>query len=118
IRLEDITNVAMADSIRNAIAAAGLQIDAVHVPNTALVTLKHRLLTTRGNVNIINTVATTNFAATGMGGGHSGDCATTVGCTQDSDCITNFCDATSHCKACAVNGDCASNVCKADHTCQ
>jgi cysteine-rich repeat protein len=118
IGLEDITAVAMADKIFNALNSAGLLIDLVRVPNTALITLKHQVATTRGNLTILETVATPTFFASGMSGGHSGDCAIANGCTVDSDCATNLCGSDNKCKACADDADCASNDCKPDLTCK
>ena len=111
IRLEDISAVSMADSFVNAIKNSGPQIVPFHVPNTPLVTLTHKLATARGNVQIVDSVATTAFFSSGMDGGHSGDCAITVGCTQNSDCASNVCDSTGHCKGCTVNADCAPATC-------
>jgi cysteine-rich repeat protein len=95
IRLEDISAVNMADSFLNAITATTIAITVVHVPNTPLLTLTNNKLTSRGNVTIVDGVATTAFFASGMAGGHSGDCLANVGCTQNSDCASNVCKTTS-----------------------
>jgi cysteine-rich repeat protein len=84
--------VAMADLIVNAINAAGLQVEAFHVPSTALVTLTHDRLTARGNITTTESVASPTFFVSGMSGGASGNCGPTVGCTVNSDCTSNVCD--------------------------
>jgi len=117
IRIDPVaTNLAMADDIFNKIGG-GLEITAARVPGTALITLTHKRLGKPGNIGITNAVATTSFATTGMTGGQSGDCGLTIGCTVDSDCASNRCQA-GVCAACNANAECDSNVCRADHTCQ
>jgi len=100
-------NAGMASLIASTIQASGLQMTAARVGTSAVVLLTNKVKTSRGTQPISNNVNTLNFAATGLTGGHSGDCNDGVGCTVDSDCKTNLCK-TKVCTQCNVNADCGA----------
>jgi hypothetical protein len=108
------TNVDLAGLIATAIQSSGLQLTATRVNSTAVVVLTNKVKTSRGNQSIVNNVATSNFAATGLDGGHSGDCTNNTGCTANSDCQSNNCVTNAGappakvCKACALDADCGA----------
>jgi cysteine-rich repeat protein len=85
------SNAQVAARIRLAISTSGLLITAANIPGTSLVTLANSVASARGDVPIVNGVATTNFFASGMTGSSGGDCADAQPCTTDNDCRSNNC---------------------------
>jgi hypothetical protein len=59
-----------------------------------VVTLTNLVITVRGDVSIIDNVATTNFAVSGMSGSRGGDCPGGQACTADFDCASAQCTIT------------------------
>jgi hypothetical protein len=80
--------------------SANLQITAT--PVGGVVTLTDLVATSRGDVVIIPTVGTPNFAVVGMGGSQGGNCAGNERCTQSNDCASHVCTITA-----GVVGTCA-----------
>jgi hypothetical protein len=84
-------NAAVASKIATKISA-NLQLTATAVGS--VVTLTDVVQTSRGDVGILSTVATANFAVVGMGGSQGGNCAGGQRCTQNVDCASHVCTIT------------------------
>jgi cysteine-rich repeat protein len=79
----------VAAAIASAVQASGRKLTVQAVNGVVL--LQHQRPTSKGNIAIIEAVATGGFAVFGMTGGKGGDCPASTGCADDDDCASHVC---------------------------
>lgn len=107
------TSTTVRGRVVTAINNSALQLDAAAIGTNGIL-ITHQLPSTFGNQAIADNVGTDDFyAPPAMTGGWGRDCANTIACTSDDDCLSGRCSSGSGntCQACTTNNQCPSNSC-------